>query len=62
MSGKTRSVFGTAFKHFVNSLKPRQTLGIFVGDDYHGNKYYEIPAGNVIIIRLIFGEILVIYN
>ncbi|XP_071520200.1 NADH dehydrogenase [ubiquinone] 1 alpha subcomplex assembly factor 2 [Panulirus ornatus] len=44
MSGKTRSLFGTAFRHFLNSLKPRQVEGKFVGDDYHGNKYYEIPA------------------
>ncbi|XP_042225546.1 NADH dehydrogenase [ubiquinone] 1 alpha subcomplex assembly factor 2-like [Homarus americanus] len=44
MSGKTRSLFGTAFKHFLNSLKPRQTARVYVGDDYHGNKYYEIPA------------------
>ncbi|XP_042857727.1 NADH dehydrogenase [ubiquinone] 1 alpha subcomplex assembly factor 2-like [Penaeus japonicus] len=44
MSGKTRSLFGTAFKHFINSLKPRQTSGVLIGDDYYGNKFYEIPA------------------
>ncbi|KAK7073589.1 hypothetical protein SK128_004802 [Halocaridina rubra] len=44
MSGKTRSLFGNVLKNFVNSLKPRQTVGVLAGDDYHGNKYYEIPA------------------
>lgn len=37
-------MFGTAFKHFINSFKPRKISGVFAGDDYHGNKYYEIPA------------------
>lgn len=62
MSGKTRSVFGIAFKNFVNSLKPRQTSGIFIGDDYHGNKYYEIPAGNVIRPCLFLSDIFFTYR
>lgn len=44
MSGKTRSLYGTAFKHFLNSLKPRSSPGVLVGSDQHGNKYYEIAA------------------
>lgn len=44
MSGPTRSLFGVVLKNFVNSFKPRQTKGKLVGDDYHGNKYYEIAA------------------
>lgn len=43
MSGG-RSVFRFIWKNFVNSIRPRQIRGTFVGEDYFGNKYYEIPA------------------
>lgn len=47
MSGKTRSLYGTALRHFINSLRPRKVEGVLVGDDIKGNKYYEIPAGEL---------------
>jgi NADH:ubiquinone oxidoreductase subunit len=31
------------FQNFWNSLRPRQLKGTYVGEDYLGNKYYEIP-------------------
>lgn len=39
-----RSVFAFIWNNFVNSLKPRQRQGNFVGADYLGNTYFEIPA------------------
>lgn len=43
MSGG-RSVFQFIWKNFLNSIKPRQFRGNLIGEDYFGNKYYEIPA------------------
>lgn len=43
MSGG-RSIFQFIWKNFVNSIRPRQTKGNLMGEDYFGNKYYEIPA------------------
>ncbi|XP_053689758.1 NADH dehydrogenase [ubiquinone] 1 alpha subcomplex assembly factor 2 [Sabethes cyaneus] len=40
----SRGVIKMIFTNFINSLKPRQYKGNFVGEDYFGNKYYEIPA------------------
>lgn len=40
----TRSLMKILFQTFMNSLKPRQLKGNLVGQDYFGNKYYEIPA------------------
>lgn len=40
----TRSLMKILFQTFRNSLKPRQLKGNLVGEDYFGNKYYEIPA------------------
>ncbi|XP_055530159.1 NADH dehydrogenase [ubiquinone] 1 alpha subcomplex assembly factor 2 [Wyeomyia smithii] len=40
----SRSVIKMIFTNFFNSLKPRQYKGNYVGEDYFGNKYYEIPA------------------
>lgn len=37
------SVISTMWKSFVNSLRPKQRIGNFMGEDYFGNKYYEIP-------------------
>lgn len=30
--------------NFVKSLRPRQTTGNFMGEDYFGNRYFEIPV------------------
>ena len=35
---------------FVNSITKKRMKGNYKGDDYFGNKYYEIPAGNIIIL------------
>lgn len=40
----SRSVLKMLFTNFFNSLKPRQFRGNYVGTDYFGNKYYEIPV------------------
>lgn len=32
------------FQTFIKSFTPRQINGKLMGEDYHGNKYYEIPA------------------
>ncbi|KAJ6645668.1 NADH dehydrogenase [ubiquinone] 1 alpha subcomplex assembly factor 2 [Pseudolycoriella hygida] len=39
-----RSVMKMIFTNFINSFRPRQIRGNYMGDDYFGNKYYEIPA------------------
>lgn len=39
-----RSIFQFVWKNFVNSLRPRQIIGNLVGEDYFGNKYFEIPG------------------
>lgn len=39
----TRGLIANIFRNFLNSLKPRQIRGNFMGSDYFGNKYYEIP-------------------
>ena len=41
---KSRSLMKILFQNFVNSFKIRQIKGDFKGEDYFGNKYYEIPA------------------
>lgn len=43
MSGG-RSVLRLAWNSFINSIRPRQIRGNFIGEDYFGNKYYEIKA------------------
>lgn len=37
------NVVGMIWKNFVKSLIPRQRTGNFMGEDYFGNKYFEIP-------------------
>lgn len=37
-------MFTALVKNFWDSLKPRQRTGNLIGEDYFGNKYYEIPA------------------
>lgn len=39
-----RSVLGMIWNNFRNSIRPRQIRGNLVGEDYFGNKYFEIPA------------------
>lgn len=31
------------FQNFINSFRPRQTKGNLMGEDYFGNKFFEIP-------------------
>ncbi|ETN62419.1 hypothetical protein AND_005919 [Anopheles darlingi] len=40
----TRNVLRIVWDNFVKSFRPRQMKGDFVGEDYFGNKYYQIPA------------------
>ncbi|XP_001864709.2 NADH dehydrogenase [ubiquinone] 1 alpha subcomplex assembly factor 2 [Culex quinquefasciatus] len=44
----TRSLMRILFQTFMNSLKPRQLKGNLVGEDYFGNKYYEIQANSAL--------------
>ena len=44
---QTRSVWAKAFRSLLTSLKPRQVRGNFMGKDYFGTKYFEIPAGKL---------------
>ncbi|CAD6998464.1 NADH dehydrogenase [ubiquinone] 1 alpha subcomplex assembly factor 2 [Ceratitis capitata] len=39
-----RDLIKIIFNNFINSLRPRQFKGNYIGEDYFGNKYYEIPA------------------
>ncbi|XP_067625136.1 NADH dehydrogenase [ubiquinone] 1 alpha subcomplex assembly factor 2 [Eurosta solidaginis] len=38
-----RDLIRIIINNFINSLRPRQFKGNLVGEDYFGNKYYEIP-------------------
>ncbi|XP_073822334.1 NADH dehydrogenase [ubiquinone] 1 alpha subcomplex assembly factor 2 [Musca autumnalis] len=40
----TRDIIKIIFQNFFKSFRPRQIRGNYVGEDYFGNKYYEIPA------------------
>ncbi|XP_037960450.1 NADH dehydrogenase [ubiquinone] 1 alpha subcomplex assembly factor 2 [Teleopsis dalmanni] len=40
----SRDLFLNILKNFINSFRPRQIRGNYIGEDYFGNKYYEIPA------------------
>lgn len=40
------NVFTFIWNNFVKSLRPRQHIGTFIGEDYFGNRYYEIPIQN----------------
>lgn len=42
--GAKRDLLKIIFQNFINSFRPRQIRGNFMGEDYFGNKYYEIPA------------------
>lgn len=39
-----RSIIQMILGNFLKSFRPRQIRGTYVGDDYFGNKYYEIAA------------------
>ncbi|XP_022903784.1 NADH dehydrogenase [ubiquinone] 1 alpha subcomplex assembly factor 2 [Onthophagus taurus] len=41
---QSRSILAKILKNFINSIKPRQWSGDLIGKDYHGTKYFEIPA------------------
>jgi NADH dehydrogenase [ubiquinone] 1 alpha subcomplex assembly factor 2 len=43
MASKGRPLMQIVFKNFINSFRPRQLKGDFKGEDYFGNKFYEIP-------------------
>lgn len=38
-----RDIIKIIFNNFIRSFKPRQIRGNFMGEDYFGNKFYEIP-------------------
>lgn len=44
MAREGRPLFRIIFQNFINSFRPRQIKGNLMGEDYLGNKYYEIPA------------------
>jgi NADH dehydrogenase [ubiquinone] 1 alpha subcomplex assembly factor 2 len=44
MAREGRPIFRIIFQNFINSFRPRQMKGNYIGEDYLGNKYYEIPA------------------
>lgn len=39
-----RDIIKIIFQNFFKSLRPRQFRGNYIGEDYFGNKYFEIPA------------------
>ena len=39
----SRDILKILFQTFLKSFRPRQIRGNFMGEDYFGNKYYEIP-------------------
>ncbi|XP_034948077.1 NADH-ubiquinone oxidoreductase assembly factor N7BML [Chelonus insularis] len=40
---KERGVIMPVIRNFLNSFMPRKSKVRFVGEDYHGTKYYEDP-------------------
>lgn len=40
----SRDIIRSLISTFLNSFRPRQIKGDLKGEDYFGNKYYEIPA------------------
>lgn len=40
----TRGLMKILFQTFINSFRPRQIKGNLKGEDYFGNKFFEIPA------------------
>lgn len=44
MAREGRPLFRIIFQNFINSFRPRQLKGNYMGEDYLGNKFYEIEA------------------
>lgn len=44
MANKSRDVVKIIFQNLWKSLQPRQIRGTYIGEDYFGNKFYEIAA------------------
>lgn len=42
MAREGRPLFKIIFQNFINSFRPRQIKGDLIGEDYLGNKFYEI--------------------
>lgn len=40
-----RPLIKIIFENFLKSFRPRKWKGTLVGEDYFGNKFYEIPPG-----------------
>lgn len=38
-----RPLIKIIFQNFLKSFRPRQIKGNLIGEDYFGNKFYEIP-------------------
>ena len=49
MARKERGLFRMIFRDFLNSVTPRISKRICVGEDYMGTKYYEITETKVSI-------------
>lgn len=43
MSRRGRDVLTLVWENFIKSFRSRQRVGDFKGEDYFGNRYYEIP-------------------
>lgn len=43
MAKASRPLFRIILQNFFKSFRPRQMTGDFKGEDYFGNKFYEIP-------------------
>ncbi|XP_055381801.1 NADH dehydrogenase [ubiquinone] 1 alpha subcomplex assembly factor 2 [Condylostylus longicornis] len=44
----SRDLIKIVLTNFLKSFRPRQIRGNLIGEDYFGNKYYEIPANPAI--------------
>lgn len=42
----SRSIWKKIITNFVNSFKPRQLQGNYMGTDLFGNKFFEIPVNS----------------
>lgn len=52
----SRGIWSKVFSNFIASLRPRQIKGNLVGQDYMQTKYYEIPAGTVLLILIYYQQ------
>lgn len=44
MAREGRPLFRIIFQNFINSFRPRKLNGTLVGEDYFGNKFYEVTG------------------